>query len=191
MNGPPGTPIAARPTVQLTEAEFLIAQWIAKQRQARNNAAGLVDAKYNGAQPNDPQRGIEIHVMGFASEMAFCKMFNVYPDFCTDPRHGSADCYRFGETIDVKATKARPGGREPLRVRMRKIEGPADLYALIVVDCPIVKSSVYRFAGFARAADLLVEERLTPLANGGPPMYVMAQHELAARQLLLPWSGDQ
>lgn len=138
--------------MRLSAAEQRIVAWVARQRQHANRSAGVTDGKVG------PQSADETDLIGFGAELAFCKLFNVYPDFGIAPRRGSSDCSRFGESIDVKAT-TRPRGR--LLAITRKAELAADCYALMVVTWP-----AFRFAGFARAADLLDTARVIDLGHG-------------------------
>jgi hypothetical protein len=119
-------------------------------------------------------------VIGFGAELAFCKMFNCYPDFDIRPRQGTADCSRFGEAIDVKATTYARGR---LLAVPRKEVLAADTYALMIVEWAYREDdpdAVFRFAGFARAAELLAPERLTDLGHG--PTFALDQSHLAAGQ---------
>lgn len=155
--------------VVLTDAEQRIATWVAKVRQDTNRAAGVQEQKVG------PQSAMAINVNGVGAEIAFCKLFNLYPDLDTRPRRGSADCERFGETIDVKATEYAHG--ELLAVRGKSVLA-ADVYALFVVRWPR-----FQFAGFARGDDLLRPERLTDKGHG--PTFAIAQGDLTADQI--PW----
>ncbi len=152
--------------VLLNEAEQRIALWVAKKRMSENKSANVVDRKMGPQDDEDANRN------GFGAELAFCKMFNVYPDFSTQPRSGSSDCERFGQSVDVKST-TYPNGR--LVAIPRKKELASDMYALLVCVWP-----EYTFVGFASAAELLSEKRLTDLGHG--PTYAMNQDELTERQ---------
>lgn len=148
--------------VELTDHEQRIAKWIARERQASNERAGVVDRKVT---PNYSALGI--HEIGFGGELAFCKLFNLYPDFEIGPRRGSVDCERFGETIDVKT---RAGG--DLLVLPRKATLAANVYALMIVDWPR-----FQFVGFARGEDIF----RTPLVDlGYGPTHAIPQGDLTA-----------
>jgi len=153
--------------VTLNAAEIRIVTWVARQRFAANRAAGVVDAQVG------PQEASETDLYGFGGELAFAKLFNVYPDFDIAPRRGSADCERFAERIDVKTT-IYPHGR--LLALPRKRELAADVYALMVVDWP-----TYRFAGFARAEELLQPWHVIDLGYGNT--YGVTQDALTPAQL--------
>lgn len=154
-------------TIRLCDAEQKIARWIGQMRSRANRAGKVKDGKIG------PQSAEDTDVNGFAAEMAFCKMFNVYPDFVIGPRRGSVDCVRFGQSIDIKSTVHQHGH---LYVLQRKRELAADYYALVVVDWP-----EFRFAGFASAAEVLLPERVTDFGSG--PTYVLDQ-------TMLRWEMD-
>lgn len=153
-------------TIELTPHEQRIAEYIGRERHRNNEACGVADQRVG------PQSSEQIHVNGFGAELAFCKLFNVYPDFEIGPRRGSVDCWRFNEAIDVKATE-RPRGR--LLALPRKRELAADWYALIIVAWP-----VFQFAGFAHARELLDDAHLTDLGHG--PTYALEQTALHLAQ---------
>ena len=158
--------------VCLTEDEQRIAKFIARRRQESNDTQGVNDSRVTAGQSS-----VSIHEDGFAAELAFCKLFNVYPDFEIRPRRGSADCSRFGETIDVKATRYQNG---KLLAVAWKETCAADVYALMILE----DGARFRFAGFARATDLIAPERLTNLGHG--PTYALEQQQLRGH-LALPF----
>ncbi len=162
-------------TVHLSQTEQRIVRFIAKQRSEANRRQGIVDARVG------PQSSTELDIVGFGAEMAFGKMFNIYPDFSIEPRKGSADCIRFGDAIDVKAT-TYPNGRL-LAVPSKELLA-ADVYALMIVNWAYKDENAvaeFRFAGFARAGELLTPERLTNLGHG--PTYALSQGDLRENQL--------
>lgn len=157
--------MSTRPSLTLTPEEQRIARFMAKQRQDYAERHGIRNARVG------PQSDMESNIVGYAAELAFCKLFNVYPDFDIGVyRVGDAD--RFGQAVDVKATR-RPNGR--LLAVKRKRELRADVYALIVVN-----GSTFTFAGFASAAELLAECRLIDLGHGDG--FAMTQDELRSTQ---------
>jgi hypothetical protein len=158
------------PTTTLTPGELEIVEMIATRRAADSRARGWTN------QQRGPQPPADIERVGVAGELAFAKIQNIYPDlFTLEPRNGQPDFERFGQTIEVKATRVRNG----LLIAPKKTA--ADCYALIIAsDWP-----TFRLIGFARADELLVPARLTDFHNGKPPAYTMRQCELKATQLRL------
>jgi len=146
----------------LNEAEQKLANFLAQSRYQSNRNSGVTNNKIG------PQSDAETDLNGIGSELAFCRMFNVYPDMSISPRSGGADCFRSGFEIDVKTTRY-PSGRL-LAVTTKKLKD-ADIYVLMVGDFP-----TYRFAGFATAQELLNPEKITNLGYG--PTYALSQAEL-------------
>lgn len=153
--------------VELTSSEQLVCKGIAKSRYESNRSASVGNAKI-GSQ-SDEVTDLE----GFAAEMAFCKLFNVYPDFSVQPRSSVAGeddgdaRLRDGRSVDVKGTKY-PNGKL-VAVPWKKPQ--VDLFALMVGSFP-----KYEFKGFMRRDDLLQTARLGTLGYG--PTYIAAQKEL-------------
>jgi hypothetical protein len=113
----------------------------------------------------------ETAFQGVGAEIAFCKLFNLYPDLETGV-HGKFDVLsRSGAYIDVKTTEYPTGH---LAVHRFKVNKKADLYVLLVGVFP-----TYRCAGAMSAAELIREERLWSLkADGTDPSYNARQDEL-------------
>ena len=151
--------------ISLSEVEQSICKRIAKLRYQNNRAKGVIDRKV-GKQSNE-----ETDLEGFAAEFAFCKIFNLYPDFTIEPRGTEDDCgdavLPSGKTVDVKATKY-PTGRL-LAVPWKGDN--VDLYALMVGEFPR-----YIFKGFMSREELHKAERLGNLGYG--ETYIAQQHEL-------------
>lgn len=121
------------------------------------------------------QSNWETDLEGVGSELAFCKLSNVYPDMETSSMNPH-DCHsRVGAAIDVKSTKYA-GGRL-LAVRWKDVS-KVDLFALMVGKFP-----EYRLAGFMRAADLVKAERLLDLGYG--PVHCADQSELIRPEKLI------
>lgn len=148
--------------VELTPVEQRLAEYIAKQRHARNRAAGVEDAKIG------PQGAFMTDLQGIGAELAFCKIHNCYPDLQIDQRP-EADAYttRHG-AVDVKATQYQ-GGR--LVVRPTKAAMAPDAYALMVGTYPR-----FRFVGWVTADELFQDSNLRDLGHG--PTYAIDQKDL-------------
>ena len=92
-----GTPIA------LTQGEQRIAKFIGKCRNQHKIFLGLKNTKIDTAKTNET-----IDVNGFAAEMAFCKLHNLYPDYwigLNSAKQGidKGDCKLGRYWVDVKA----------------------------------------------------------------------------------------
>jgi hypothetical protein len=154
-------------TVTLDETEQIVCQMLAEARHNNNRTCGVRNAKV-GSQ-SDAFTDLE----GVAAEFAFCKLFNVYPDFSINPRssaEGEDDgdaVLKDGRTVDVKSTKYKSG--RLLAVPWK--EPTVDLFALMVGTFPS-----YTFKGFMRRDELLTPQRLGNLGRG--PTYIAEQDEL-------------
>ena len=93
----------------LTESEQLIAKFVAEKRTANNRAAGT------GNNRRSDMSDFEVDLQGFAGELAFCKLANVFPDFTVHNRSAAkgqdnGDCILDGLRIDVKTAKNPASG---------------------------------------------------------------------------------
>lgn len=136
----------------------------------------LANAVSNGVGGNRTELRVTddegINLRGFCGELAFCKIFNCYPDLSVMAQSCAqgtdrGDVKLNGFTIDVKTTKY-PNGRLIAR-RHKKING--DFFALMVGDLP-----TFEFKGFMRQEELLRPERLVDFY--GVPTFVAEQSEL-------------
>ena len=115
----------------LTESEQIIAKFVAEQRTSNNRNANTTNMRQS------ERSDFEIDLQGFAGELAFCRIANVFPDLTVHNRSASkgednGDCVVLGHRIDVK-TSFRPDSA--LWVQKHKI-GTADAYALMVGTFP-------------------------------------------------------
>jgi len=148
--------------IELCPSEQRIVKWIAANRSLANRNGNVSNGRIG------PQSDEVTDLNGFGAELAFCKIFNCYPDFSISTRSGSSDCELRGETVDVKTTTYASG---KLLAVIGKRELASDFYALMICDFP-----KFRFCGFAHKSELLAEGKLTDLGHG--PTYAMAQDEL-------------
>ena len=151
--------------INLSKVEQQICTAIATARFHENREKGVLNKKV-GKQSNEAT-----DLEGFAAEFAFCKLFNLYPDFTIEPRRTEDDCgdavLPCGQTVDVKATKY-PTGRL-LAVPWKGDN--LDLYALMVGEFPN-----YTFKGFMKREELHKANRLGSLGYG--ETYIAQQDEL-------------
>jgi hypothetical protein len=148
--------------VTLNHTEQLIVQFIAKQRFKSNRESGVKDRKVdqNTEMPD---------LNGFGAEMAFCKIFNLYPDFSIEPRKGTYDVLnKKGERVDIKTTKYRNGHLLALKTKTKK---DCDIYILVVGEFPS-----YQIAGSISSEELLQETNIKDLGYGNT--YAVSQDKL-------------
>ena len=146
----------------LNIAEQKLATYIAKSRYAYNRNSGTTDRKIG------PQSVEETDLNGIAAEIAFCKMFNIYPDMNTNNRPDHDCITHNGLRIDVKSTKYDSGRLLAVPWKCNK---NIDAYVLMVGEFPS-----YRFAGFCLAEELIDEKNITDLGYGD--VYALEQSEL-------------
>ena len=87
--------------IELNEAEQFICNSIASYRANNNDKNGVKDKKFRDI------TNFQTHLEGFAGELAFAKMINVYPDFSIYSRNcanDKGDLFWNGKSIDVKTT---------------------------------------------------------------------------------------
>lgn len=152
--------------VKLDAIEQVIVQALAKKRYSNNRSAGVRNSKI-GNQSNE-----FTDLEGMAGEFAFCKLFNIYPDFSISTRSSSqgedrGDTKVNGEKVDVKTTKYATG--KLLAVTWKKTD--VDLFALMTGVFP-----KYVFRGFMKSEELIKETRLGDLGYG--KTYIAKQSEL-------------
>lgn len=130
---------------RLNEAEQRLAQYLARARQQYNDRHGIPNRKVMNRDP------VETHLQGTGSEIAFCRMYNLYPDLEIGRHVGRDAIMHDGRTVDVKNTDLEKGR---LIVEADKLQKPTDIYALLVGAFP-----EYRFAGFLYRDEILIESR--------------------------------
>ena len=141
--------------VSLSSSEQAICKAIAKKRFESNRSNGVFNKKI-GNQSNE-----FTDLNGFAAEFAFCKLFNVMPDFSIQPRKSDEndyDCiFPDGIKIDVKTTKYKTGR---LLVAKWKKSG-SDAFALMIGEFPN-----YEFKGFCSRDRAMSNENLKDMGHG-------------------------
>lgn len=123
----------------LTRLEKKISEVFGKFRFKEARKAGIKNRK------TGPQSDEFIEINSVGSELAFAKLFNVYPDLVIGERP-YFDFTLYGKTVDVKCTHYEDG---KLLVQKWSIKKQCDLYALMVGALP-----EYYFKGFAISRDL-------------------------------------
>ena len=162
--------------ISLCHSEQAICMWMARSRFSNNRKSGIVNKKV-GNQSNE-----KTDLEGFAAEFAFCKLFNVFPDFTVNPRNCDEDAgdavLPGGLSVDIKVTKYPTGRLLAVPWKANNVE----LYALMIGEFPS-----YTFKGFMRQEDLLKEERLGNLGYG--KTYIAHQYELCELSKLMENKG--
>lgn len=148
-------------SVPLTDEMKVLASILGGFRSLTARNCGVADAKIG------PQSGLESDIDGILGELAFCKIFNVFPDIGLKPRSGSADAVMDGKRIDVKTTRHQNGRL----LSTLKGNPDVDIYVLAVIDDTNIE-----LRGYALTADLIREDRIKDMGHGRG--YAMEQSEL-------------
>jgi hypothetical protein len=152
-------------TIALSPVEQTLCEIVATLRHDNNRSQGVSNSK-RGSQ-SDFQTDLE----GFAAELAFCKLLNLYPDLTIEPRTSTSDTGDVklpdGRTVDIKVTRYATG--KLIAVPWKK--AGVDLFALMVGQFPC-----YTFRGVMDSQELLAQERLGDLGYG--PTFIANQEEL-------------
>lgn len=142
-------------SINLTNEEVKICQYIAKRRQATAREHGVTDRKIGNQSNNFTDEN------GFGGEFAFCKLFNVMPDFWV--KNPNTDLPKYdvklpcGLKIDVKTTKYETG-----RLVVAKWKaGDVDCYALMTGTMP-----TYTLRGFFTKEATMKDCNLQNLGHG-------------------------
>lgn len=151
--------------ITLNDDEVKICKYIGKKRYEAARKNGVKDRKI-GNQDND-----FMDANGFGGEFAFCKMFNLMPDFfIKQPNSGLPEydaVFSFGIKVDVKTTPYDFG-----RLLVAKWKsGDVDLYALMTGLLP-----TFTFRGFATKELALDKGNLRCFGHGEG--YALEQSEL-------------
>ena len=156
--------------ITLGEVEQRLCQHVAKVRFSKNRENGVQNSMNKHLSWNQ-EATVSIDLDGYGAELAFCRLFNVYPDFTVHLRSTGEDSgdakLPCGLAVDVKSTKYKNGN---LITGIWK-DDSTDLYALMVGEFP-----TYTFRGFMRKVDLIREERVGDLGYG--PTYIAPQEDL-------------
>jgi len=155
-------------SVSLTHEESLICRLIAFAKAKESRLTETKESKLSSAD------GIELDYLGFSGEFAFCKIFNLMPDFTTHVKSSKdgtdlGDCVLNGMKIDVKTTSNSFGC---LRVLKWKKPNSVDVYALMTRESDFV----YTFRGFVSSKEVFKQDRLN--SSTYPNCYVVEQYEL-------------
>ena len=135
---------------------------------ARSRMENAIKRGITNAQVGSQDR-LDIDLEGYGAELAFCKLFNVYPDMSIDADPSAdrtGDAIWMGKTVDVKTSKYKTARLLAVRWKKKK-----DLYALMVGTFP-----KYEFRGMATGDELIRQENLIALGHGEG--YALSQHQL-------------
>ena len=148
--------------IKLNKAEQKLAQYLARCRYENNRRENVVDRKIG------PQSNNDTDLNGIGAELAFCKLFNLYPDIEIDHRPQEDAIFHDGTKVDIKTTPYK-NGRLITPIWKKQIH--TDLYALMIGKFP-----EYRLAGIVTADKLFQDENIVNLGYGNT--YALEQVDL-------------
>lgn len=155
--------------MRLTDLEQSLARQLAEGRASVSRGAGIKSRKVDTNRTD-----AEIDLQGAGAELAFCKMFNVYPDLDTHS-YAEFDCVtRTGLLTDIKST-TNPNGR--LLAPPWKSKNKAEVYVLMIGEFP-----EYRCAGFIEASKLFDQAFRTQIHS--KPVQAAPQKDLSGADAL-------
>jgi hypothetical protein len=141
--------------VRLGSEEQALCRYIAKKRSENNRACNVTNNNFTNGMSD-----FECDLQGFGGEMAFCKLFNSYPDLQIGARSAQTDdgdCTVSGLRIDVKTRRRHDGD---LLVNSTK-KPTVFAYALMTGTFP-----EFVFRGVFIALSLMKPERLIRMPGG-------------------------
>jgi hypothetical protein len=161
--------------VTLNPEEVVIATQIGMQKTNNSISGGLQTSYARG-------KGFDMYftdINGYGAELAFCKIFNLFPDLTSHNRVGGYDAVLHdGTTVDVKQSKSLTTA---LRVKVgRKKLGDSALYALLVGELP-----TYTFIGFATEEAVFKSTNITKIYD--KDHYTIPQENLLSVKQLLDY----
>ena len=147
--------------VQLDNIDIIICEMIGRMRNIVNRNFKVKDTKVSKNSPNN------IDVQGFLAEFAFCKHFNIFPDFDFRPRSGSYDALYNGYRYDIKSTRHKNGRL----IATTKVNPDVDIYILAIINDTEVD-----FIGYAFKEEFIKQENIKDLGYGDT--YVLERDKL-------------
>lgn len=143
--------------VVLDEYEQKLSVSMGRARYNAARAANVKDKKI-GDQSNE-----ETDTDGFAAELAFAKLMNLYPDLTIGARRGGVDILLpSGKKVDVKQTKY-PNGK---LLAAPHCTGENDYYVLMTGS--LNEGAKFTYRGYATKAELINESSTVQLTKDGP-----------------------
>jgi len=148
---------------KLSPGEMDVAEFVAENRYKKNRERGTVDKQVGS------QSFKETEFIGICAEIAFCKHYNLFPDFNNEGRE-RADCRINGKTVDVKGTKYSTG---KLLLRKKDDQQVCDIYVLVTGTPPHMT-----LRGWLRSQEFVNQKHLGRLKPTTPVSYIATQEEL-------------
>lgn len=168
--------------ITLTPNEQIFIQELTKKRIQYNETTGACNTPYNGTLE-------QVLLRGFGGELAFCRVWNIYPSFEYDNyRNNTFDAHLNNFEVEIKTSNREDGWLGVKDVPKLDNDLP-DYFALMIGEFP-----TYGFRGFCSASSIINRAHYTTSLGYYKlphPLYTAYQQELI---LTLPkqegWSID-
>lgn len=149
--------------ITLTAFEQKIAKHITAGRQRHAKSVNAKNLKLSDESDET------VSLDGTGAEIAFCRYFNVYPDFAVG-EYAYADAFtvQMG-SVDIKTTRIPHG--HLIAHYGKRLKRQPDSYALMLGAFP-----TYRFAGYADSSELICDESIKDFGKG--PTFALRQDQL-------------
>ncbi len=145
--------------ITLVDTEISVAKHIAKLRTERSRGKTTTYGK---------KTQLQLDIDAFGAELAFCKMFNLYPDLTTFARKRGPDCYwSDGKKVDVKQSSFKDG--DLIVSKHKKVED-ADIYVLMYGVMP-----TYTYKGWAWSHEVVRAMNLQLVGDSQITCYVLGR----------------
>jgi len=159
-------------TVKLNDTEMELAMKISCMRYGSNRLAGIRNGKVGN------QSDFETEFIGMCGEIAFCRMFNIYPDLTIIAGGNPYDCLLVSTRIDVKTTHWLNG---KLLSKAKNEYPEIDVFALVVGE---PASMEFTFVGWQTYKELRMKKNISEQFKGS---YALPQDELETPEKLLAY----
>lgn len=138
--------------IELNEFEMKLCHFIGKKRNSENINNHVQNARMSNLDDE------EINIQGFIAEFAFCKKFNLFPDFDISSRNGSFDGKtKNGKRYDIKSTTNKKGNL----LATLKHNKDVDIYVLSYLD-----KNVVEIVGWIDKDEFINEKNIKNLGHG-------------------------
>jgi hypothetical protein len=148
--------------ITLNSNERITVEHMAKMRYEHCRRVGARLTIYSDAE------AMENEINSFGGEFAFCKHWNLYPDFDDNTFAHHDATMADGRTVDVKTTPLKTGRLQAKKLDKKKMP---DFYALMIGTFPD-----FHYMGMMDTERLIVPERIDHRQKH--PVYVATQAEL-------------
>jgi hypothetical protein len=129
----------------LTSSEQWFVKEITKKRMEHNKKEGVSITPFSGSSLE------QSYILGFSGEVAFCKIFNIYPSIEYDS-YNNYDCVLNDLTIEVK-TNTRPDGWLGIKDTPFNVDYDTPAYYALMIGN--LTSNEFEFKGFISASSIL------------------------------------